>query len=267
MMLITFIILLPLAWTNAGGITALQSLPQTYYNPLAFGGVAFLIGGTLLAGLVLLPNVAYWQRIYSADSTSTAKRSFLWTIPWMIIFTFAGIMIGLLAISIVPGVNPDSALFEVMRKLLPTGLLGLGFAGVIAVIMSSVDSLLIGGSATILKDLYMPFFHPKMHEHELLNMARYISAIFGIIIASVAFFFPNIVNLSILAASMALCFVPSIIGGMFWRRSTGKASIFSMVSSVLLLGILFPIMPKAAFIPAFLLAVIIFIIVSILTKK
>jgi Na+/proline symporter len=266
-MLLMYLVLVPIAWSRAGGLSALQALPSSYYDPLAFGGAAFLIGGIFLAGLVLLPSVHYWQRIYSADSVSTARKGFIWAIPWMIFFSFAGILIGLFAVSLVPGVDPDSAMFVLMDKLLPPGLLGFGFAGIIAVLMSSVDSLLIGGSATILKDIYMPFFHPKMHEHELLNMARYISAVFGLVIVGLAFFLPDVVKLSILAASTALCFVPSIIGGIFWKRTTGKASIWSMILSIITLYALFPFLPKAAFLPAFFVATITLIVISFLTKN
>lgn len=265
-MLATFVILLPLAWVKAGGFTALKSLPSVYFDPFAFGGVSFLVGGIILSGLVLIPSVHYWQRIYSAESVKTSRKSFLFSIPGVLFFVGASVLAGLFAAIIIPGVNPDSSLFDLMKNILPTGLLGLGFAGIIAVVMSSIDSLLLGGSATLLKDLYMPFFHPKMHERELLNMARYITAIFGMICAMVAFIFQDIIQLSILTAFTALCFVPSTIGGLFWKRTTMKGSIASLLSALVVLYALIGVMPKTAFLPSFVVGTLVLIIVSLLTK-
>jgi len=264
-MLLTFIILVPLAWGKAGGIQALSALPASHFDPLAFGGIIFFLGGIFLSGLVVLPEVHFWQRIYSADSESTARKSFLWSLP-SIIFVAVAILCGLLAVKLAPGVAPDLALFTLMGNVLPSGLLGLGYAGILAIVMSSIDSILLGGSATILKDFYMPIFHPKRHEHELLNMARYITAIFGILSAVVAFYFQDIVSLTILASFTAGCFAFAILGGLFWKRTTAKASIASMISSLIVLYICYPFLKEISFVPSFATAILVLVIVSLCTK-
>lgn len=264
-MVLTFVILVPLAWGKAGGMSALTTLPASHFDLLGFGGLVFFLGGIFLSGLVVLPEVHFWQRIYSADSKETARKSFIWGLP-ALLFVVAAILCGLLAVKLAPGVEADTALFTLMNTVLPSGLLGLGYAGIIAVVMSSIDSILLGGSATILKDLYMPLFHQKRHEHELLNMARYITAIFGIVSAVVAFYFQNIVGLTILSAFTAGSFAFAILGGLFWKRTTAKASIASMVCSLIALYISYPFMKEQAFVPSFLTAIIVLVVVSLLTK-
>jgi SSS family solute:Na+ symporter len=264
-MVLTFIVLVPLAWGKAGGMDALTALPATYFDPLAFGGIIFFLGGIFLSGLVVLPEVHFWQRIYSADSEKTARRSFIWALP-SLLFVAVAIICGLLAVKLAPNVEPDLALFSLMNNVLPSGLLGLGYAGIIAIVMSSIDSILLGGSATILKDFYMPIFHPERHEHELLNMARYITAIFGILSAVVAFYFQDIVNLTILASFTAGCFSFAILGGLFWKRTTAKACIASMISSLIVLYISYPFLKEIAFVPSFFAAVAVLVIVSLLTE-
>ena len=265
-MLITFIVLLFTFFIKLDGITTITSLPKNYFDPLAFGGLTFLIGGIFLSGLIGISSVSEWQRIYSADSTKTARRSYIITIPGVIFFVITAIISGLIAITFVPGVEPDSAIFTLMNNLLPTGLLGLAYAGMLSVVMSSIDSLLLAGSATILKDIYMPFFHPQMHEHELLNMARYITAIFGIIGAIIALLFQDVVKLTLLAAFTTGCFAIPILAGLFWKRTTTKACIASMLTSLITTYMLFPFLPKIAGIPAFLIGFIVIITVSLLTK-
>ena len=265
-MLLTFLILIPVLWVRSDGLTALTSLPSSYFDPMAFGGVAFLIGGIFLSGLVLIPSVHYWQRIYAAESLQTSRKSFLYSIPGILFFVCASALVGLFAVSLLPQAEPDSVLFVLMTTYLPSGLLGLCFAGIIAVVMSSIDSLLIGGSATILKDIYQPLFRPKAQEHELLNMVRYITVIFGLIGALVAFFFQNIVTLSLLTAFTALCFVPTILGGLFWKRATAKASISSLLSSLIVLFVLFPFMPKTAFLPSFFIGILVLVLISFFSR-
>jgi SSS family solute:Na+ symporter len=264
-MVLTFVILVPLAWGKAGGVAALTALPASYFNPLSFGGIVFFIGGIFLSGIVILPEVHFWQRIYSAESSSTARKSFLWGLP-SILFVVAAILCGLLAVKLAPNASPDTSLFTMMNAVLPSGLLGLGYAGIIAIVMSSIDSILLGGSSTILKDLYMPFFHPKRHEHELLNMARYITAIFGIASAVVAFYFQSIVNLTIFAAFTAGCFSFAILGGLFWKRTTAKACVASMISSLIVLFVSYQFLKEKTFVPVFLVAIVVLIVVSLFTK-
>lgn len=266
-MALTFIILLPMALNKAGGISALTNLPSTYFDPLAFGGIAFFIGGIILGGLVLLPSVHYWQRIYSAESTKTVRRSFLWSIPGMLFFVLASIIAGLLAISIVPGVPADSALFELMKTTLPSGLLGFAFAGILAVVMSSVDSLLIGSSATFLKDIYMPLKKIKIKEKHLLKKARVFTIILGLLMALLAFLIPSVVNLSLLVSFTALCFVPAILGGLFWKKASARGAVISMLSSLVVLYLAYPFLPKVAFLPSFLVGIITLIMFSSSNKN
>lgn len=266
LMLLTFIILIPVAWSKAGGLSALTALPAASFDPLAFGGWAFLIGGIFLSGLVIVPEVYVWQRIYSADSVRTAKRTYAWSIPGYILFICSAILIGLLAITLVPGVEPDTAFFTLMSILLPSGFLGLAYAGMLSVIMSSIDSILLAGAATILKDLYMPVFHPTMHEHELLNMARYITALFGIVGAVVAYIFQDIVQLTLLSAFTVGCLSFAVIGGLFWKRATAKAAIASIICGLATTYLLFPFMPQIAGIPGFFVGAIVLVAVSFFTK-
>jgi len=266
LMTLTFLIIIPVAWTKAGGMSALTALPATSFDPVAFGGLTFLIGGIFLSGLVLVPEVYIWQRIYSAKSQAIARRAYMWSIPGYAFFICGAILIGLLATRILPGIEPDTAFLALMGALLPSGILGLAYAGMLAVVMSTIDSILLAGASTILKDLYMPFFHPKMHEHELLNMARYITALFGIGGAIVAYIFQDIVQLTLLAAFTIGCLSFAILAGFFWKRATAKGAIASMITGTAATYALFPFMPKIAGIPGFFVGVVVLIVVSLLTK-
>ncbi len=266
-MILTFIVLIIASFNASKGINAITSLPASYFDPLAFGGLAFFIGGTFLSGLVLLPSVHYWQRIYSAESVKTAKKSFLLSIPGIILFVGASIFLGLISVSLLPNVNPDKALFQLMEKVLPNGFLGLGFAGILAVIMSSVDSLLIGATATIVKNIYPPFNGQNLSDENILKKAHLITIIFGILMMTAAFILPDLVKLSLLVSFVALCFVPAILGGLLWKRANQRAAIASIVASLIVLFATFPFIPKTAFLPSFIIGTLALVSASYLGRN
>lgn len=60
-----------------------------------------------------------------------------------------------------------------MDKILPSSLVGIGFASILAVIMSSIDSLLIGGSTIIYREI---FKNKKSSSKKNIFYARLITA-------------------------------------------------------------------------------------------
>ncbi len=268
-MLISFMVLVPLALFYAGGTSSITQLPQTYFDPLAFGGLTVLLGGIFLSGLVNVPSVDSWQRIYAAESGKTSQKAFLFAIPLILFFIGAAMISGMLAVKLAPYAVPEQALFEVMKLVMPAGLLGLGFAGIIALVMSSVDSLTVGASATILKDVYQRVFRKqKKHEadKQMMRKARLVTFLFGTSCAIIAFFFRNIVQLSLFAAYTALCFVPAILAGLWWKKTTSKAAIASIVSSLITLYGTAPFIGKIAFVPTLIVGAGVLMGVSYLTK-
>jgi SSS family solute:Na+ symporter len=63
-----------------------------------------------------------------------------------------------------------------------------------------------------------------------------------------------------------LILVPSIIGGFFWKRATAKGATYSLIVGTFVLIIFLFIDSEKAFVPAFLVSLVVFIIVSFYTK-
>jgi len=264
-----------LVWIKAGGFATLQALPAAHWNLFTFGGVPWLIGGILLAGFVEFPQAMYWQRIYSANSVRTAKLSNLLVIPFILAFSGCALLIGLLATGIVPADTvKDSVFFAVAQAVLPAGILGLVFAGLLATLMSTIDSIIISGAMVIFKDLYLPWKHGRhphlehsADEHKMLGKMRLIAAVFGIIMAAIAFLAPSVVDLVNLAAFTALCMVPAILAAVFWKRTTSRAVVWSMILSLVVLYASHPFIPRLSFAPGFLTAVIVLVVLTLLNRK
>lgn len=141
-------------WYQYGGLNFLQSqLPTTHWDPS--GGNAWgelFIWGFIALGTLVDPN--FHQRIQAADSDRTARRGIIIaTILWFI-FDMATTLGGLYARAILPNSNPEWAYMELGLTVLPPGLKGLFLAGLLATILSTLDSYLFTAGATLATDLF-----------------------------------------------------------------------------------------------------------------
>lgn len=141
------------------------------------------------------------QRLFTARSDTDAEKGGLWfvlanfglrTWPW--------VLIGLVALVIYPlGAEGETALGQLvasdremaypalMSELLPTGLLGLLFAGLLAAFMSTVDTHINWGANYLVNDLYRRFIRPEASERELVGVSRaavILQGLLAILIAS-----------------------------------------------------------------------------------
>jgi solute:Na+ symporter, SSS family len=264
---VLFFVLVPASIKDLGGIGFLAELPAKYFDPFAFGGIGFFFGILILGLPMLLVGMDFWQRIYASTNAKEAKRVFIWSALLMVIFLIPAIIIGLAASQLLPGMNPDFALFELMKQKLPIGILGLGIAGVLATAMSTIDSMILVGSATILKDIHKTFINPKLSDSQMLKWVRIYTVGFGLLGLIVAFLIPNIIQLNIIGASTLMVFSPAIIGGFIWKKATAKGSFWSILIGVIVTFALLPIIPKTSFLAGTLLSLILYIIISKLSYK
>ena len=239
---IMFIVIFVIGLGNVGGFENLfSSLPQGHLDVFSFGGIGFFISATLFSGFLFIAGTQNWQRIISAKNKEVARKSFLLSIPFLIIISIFTLFMGLFSSVLLEGINKNTAIFSLMQNILPTALYGIGLASILAVIMSSIDSLLIGGSTIISREIFKKRY---VGDKEKLLFARLLTGIFGVVGFLVALIFPDIVNLSILQGTMALIFPAAIIAGLYSKRVSSNASFYSILIPFVLLVILFPILEK-----------------------
>jgi len=266
MIIFLFILIIPIGFISLGGISSLQALPSSYFDPFAFGGIEFFIGGLILGIPLLLVSMDMWQRIYAAESEKTAKKVFqlgaLILIPFAILPTILG-MIGAVAL---PNSDPNSIIFILMTNFLPIGLLGLGLAGILAVVMSTLDSMLMVGTATLTKDFYKTFINKTADETKMLKMARIFTVLFGFLGLITAFIYPDILQLGLVGTFILLILLPPLLAAFFWKRVNSTAAFWGILVGFIMLLIFLPSMPRTAFIPSIISDVILFVVLSYTTK-
>lgn len=252
---IVFIIMAIAGYQHVGSLENLFSqLPTGHLDIFAFGGVSWFIGVLIVSGFLYLGNTTHWQRIFSAENEVTARKSFFWAIPITAFLGLIVLFLGLISVVLLPDIPKETAIFALMDKILPPWLVGAGFAAILAVIMSSIDSLLVGGSTIIHKAL---FKDKNLELKKELLYARILTGVFGILGFVLAFIIPNIITLSLLVSYLALIFVPPIYAALYSKKVSANASFYSILIPSITLFILFPILKEQVFVVTTLLGILI----------
>jgi SSS family solute:Na+ symporter len=171
-----FIILLPVAFTAAGGFGALRELPAahlTWDGGLGFQAVAVWY----VIAMQTLVEPTFYQRCYAARSPAVAKRGILWAIAFWVLFDALTTATGMYARVLVPDLaNGVEAYPALADALLPPVARGAFYVGLIATVMSTVESYLFVAATTLGFDLPLAWrawrgadpstMHEGLHERQ-----------------------------------------------------------------------------------------------------
>lgn len=125
----------------------------------------------------------------------------------------------------------DDLAFSAMLSYLPTGLLGIVIAALIAALMSTISTHLNWGSSYVVNDFYQRFIKPKADQKELVLVGRVSTVILMILAAIFALFLTNALQafniLLQIGAGTGLLFILR----WFWWRVNAMSEIVAMVVS------------------------------------
>jgi SSS family solute:Na+ symporter len=151
-----------------------------YYKDLP--GIAVLIGGMWIV------NLSYWgfnqyiiQRALAAKSLKEAQKGIVFAAYLKLLMPVIIVLPGIAAVMLAPDlVRPDEA-YPTMMRLLPTGLLGLVFAALIAAVIASTASKVNSIATIFTLDLYNQ--RGKQHDERHLVMVGRIAATVATLLA------------------------------------------------------------------------------------
>jgi solute:Na+ symporter, SSS family len=267
MFIVIFLMLLPISLHAMGGVRNFAQLPSTFFNPLAYGGVAFFIAGILFGGASVFVTMELWQRIYASSSGRAARWALGISILLIVAFYAVSTLLGLCAKILLPSLdNKDHALFALMKTYLPAGWLGLGLAGFIAVFLSTLNSMIMVASATLTKDLWFNWTPEKnRNSRNILIVGRLATFLCGTLGLLIALALPDLVALSVNGMFMLLILLPAVIGGLFLKRPTACAASCSVIGGIAVTLLFLTFSPNTAFVPGFLASLIVYVIASFAT--
>jgi len=145
-----------------GGIGFLQeSLPERFFDPTGGHPMSTLLVWGLIA-LSTLVDPTFYQRCFAAKDARTAKKGiFVATGIWFV-FDICTTLGGMYAAAIIPEAKPSEAYLNYAIQILPSGLKGLFLAGILATVLSTIDSYNFIAANTLSYD-----FVPKKYKHSL----------------------------------------------------------------------------------------------------
>lgn len=148
-----------------GGLDFLQAqLPERYFSLTSDEGyLQMFVWGFIALSTLVDPN--FYQRCFAAKSPSVAKRGILFSTLIWIVFDLCTTFGAMYARAVLPNSPPGEAYLAYSVQILPTGLKGFFLAGILATVLSTLDSYLFLAGTTLTYDLSSekqranPFFH------------------------------------------------------------------------------------------------------------
>jgi SSS family solute:Na+ symporter len=149
-----FLLILPIAVANVGGIAALRAaLPVTMFAPLGGQRPGYVFAWYVIA-LQTLVEPTFFQRCFAAKTPRVARRGLFVSILFFALFDGLTTFTGMYAHALLPKLSTGLYAYPALGELLlPAGLLGVFYAGMIATVMSTVDAFLFNAGITLSRDL------------------------------------------------------------------------------------------------------------------
>ncbi len=148
-----FIILLGFAWCEYGSpISMISQLPETHIDPLGGMSVQYILVWFFIAMWTFV-DPGFYQRCAAANSPVTAKKGILISLLFWFIFDLLTITTGLYAKFALEISAPLFAFPLLGMEILPPIIFGLFIVGILATIMSTVDSLGFISAITFGRDI------------------------------------------------------------------------------------------------------------------
>jgi Na+/proline symporter len=197
-------------------------------------GTATVVGLALI-GLGFLGSPQIFVRFIALRSTNEIPRGAAVALVWTVLADSGAVCIGLLARNAL-GVQGEDALPSLTEHLMPTVIVGLYVAIVLAAIMSTADSLLIVATSAIVRDVHQKIRHPELSDAELVKTSRIATVVLALVALGIALtvavvtpgrtvFWFVIFGWSGIAAT----FCPTMILAVFWRGMSRQGAFWAMI--------------------------------------
>ena len=143
-------------------------------------------------------------------------------------------LVGLAALLILPGLaDPEMAYPLLMVRYLPTGVLGLVVASLVAAFMSSVSTQINWGASYIVNDLYGRFTGVR-DERKLLSAARWASIGLTLLAAALSFYMESVGQVFRILILVGTGTGAILLLRWFWWRVNAWAEITALVAGLAL---------------------------------
>jgi SSS family solute:Na+ symporter len=235
LMMVGVAMIIPIAVQKYGGFDFLvTNLPETHLTLTGGWSTQLILVWGLLA-FWTLADPGFYQRCYASKDDKIPKKGILIAIGFWFLFdictTFTGMYAAAANNAGLLSAEATTSYLSIAGSLLPPMFLGLFLTGLIATVMSTVDSFTFLGAMNISHDLYKNIFKPNATDKQVMNATKigiFITAGFAIILA---LFFKSIVTMwyTIGTIGISALIVPILFGFFYKGKKSPIASVSSMI--------------------------------------
>ena len=209
-----FFILLGYLWHNIQSpILMIKDLPDSYLDPLGGNTLQYILAWFFLAAWTFI-DPGFFQRCAAAKTPETARTGILISIVFWAIFDCTTITCALYAVGTIQQEQAALSFPLLALDVLPVGIFGLFMTGIIATLMSTIDSLGLLSAISFGRDILWRI----QSDNKKLNTVPFVRK--GLVIISflsllLAYLMPSIVQLfyaigSLLIPGLILPFLNTI---------------------------------------------------------
>jgi len=244
------------AVAHVGGLGAMREQAQSLtefdllsFTPLTFGEGGSLIGWSKAAGISAATFLSYvtilwWsfrrsdgggefiQRLSAVRTERDAeKAAWYFNLMHYVVRTWPWVIVAVVAIVIYPDLSDRELGYpRLMLDFLPTGILGLVVASLLAAFMSTVSTLINWSASYMTNDLYGRFMRPHASQRELVLAARLASVLVVAIAGFAAFRASDIRTVYRLILAVGTGPGVVLILRWYWWRVNAWAELAAMVA-------------------------------------
>jgi solute:Na+ symporter, SSS family len=193
-----------------------------------------------------LVDPGLWQRANAAKSGKIIKNSMFVTAGVYTYWSVVVVLLGILGISLLPQIaaaygSTDAVIPVMIVKYLPTGLVGLCLAGLMAVMMSTASVALLISGTTIANDV-IKAARPQTSDKNLLLWAKIVIVLVGALGIVFALMMRGIFDILLLAFAVyvSAVFVPAM-AAFFWKKATRQGAVVSSIVSTAVCVVLYAV--------------------------
>ena len=264
---------------GADGVTqVVQNGAPLFGEPASYGFITIISTMSWGLGYFGVPQVLV--RFMGIEKPESIKRSRRIAVVWVIISLAAAVLIGLIGRAIIPTTlltaSSAETIFVVLSKMiLPAVVTGVVVSGIFAATMSSSDSYMLIVGSSIANDLFKGVIKKDASDRTVMFVSRCALVavlLFGMFIARDQN--SNIFNIVSYAwAGFGAAFGPVMLLSLFWKRANMAGAVGGMVTGGAVVVIWNALQSAYGgifniyeLLPAFLLALIVNVVVSLITK-